>query len=209
MRHAFQNVWELNVKAIPTSLVWAISLWFIIESPSLLIKLVAVFAANMATLASALIIMRLERPSLQTNFLTFARDPFVWKTLHAIGVLLVMALYNISKQGAASSILKLFFVSVALSVLILWTIATVILVPILAQQHAINKQLNLLEIGFILMRLRKRLLAISLSVLFFSWPLIFFYVFIALTLSQSIIFSQLSECEDKQFVLVKTAGDNA
>jgi len=151
----------------------------------------------------------LERPSLQTNFLTFARDPFVWKTLHAIGVLLVMALYNISKQGAASSILKLFFVSVALSVLILWTIATVILVPILAQQHAINKQLNLLEIGFILMRLRKRLLAISLSVLFFSWPLIFFYVFIALTLSQSIIFSQLSECEDKQFVLVKTAGDNA
>ena len=115
MRHAFQNVWDLNVKAIPTSLVWAISFWFIVESPSLLIKLFAVFTANMAALTSAVIIMRLERPGLKINFLSFARDPFVWKTLHAIGVLLVMSLYNVTRQSDASSTVKLFYVSVSLS----------------------------------------------------------------------------------------------
>lgn len=209
MRHAFQNVWDLNVKAIPTSLVWAISFWFIVESPSLLIKLFAVFTANMAALASALIIMKLERPRLKINFLSFARDPFVWKTLHAIGILLVMSLYNVSRQSDASSIVKLFYVSVALSALFLWIIATVALVPILAKRQANDENSDILTIGIFLMGLQKRYLVLSMSIILFSWPLIFFYVFIALTLSQSLIFSQISELKDQHFMMSKTAVDNA
>ena len=209
MRHAFQNVWALNVKAIPTSLVWAISFWFILESPSLLIKLFAVFTANMAALASAKIIMKLERPRLNINFLPFARDPFVWKTLYAIGILLVMSLYNVSRQSDASSILKLFYVSVALSVLIIWIIATVALVPILAKWHANDENFDLLKVGIFLMGLQKRYLILSMSIILFSWPLIFFYVFIALTLSQSLIFSQFSELKDQHFVMSKAVVDNA
>ena len=209
MRHAFQNVWDLNVKAIPTSLVWAISFWFIVESPSLLIKLFAVFTANMAALTSAVIIMRLERPGLKINFLSFARDPFVWKTLHAIGVLLVMSLYNVSRQSDASSIMKLFYVSVALSVLILWIIATVALVPIMAMRQANDESSTMLTIGIFLMGLQKRYLMLSMSIILFSWPLIFFYVFIALTLAQSLIFSQFSELKDQHFVMSKTKVNNA
>ena len=209
MRHAFQNVWDLNVKAIPTSIVWAISFWFILESPSLLIKLFAVFTANIAALASALIIMKLERPSLKIDFLSFTRDPFIWKTLHTIGILLVMSLYNVSRQSDAPSIMKLFYVSIALSVLILWIIATVALVPILAKWHASDESSNLLTIVIFLMGLQKRYLILSMSIILFSWPLIFFYVFIALTLSQSLIFSQLSELKDQHFVMSKTTVDNA
>ena len=209
MRHAFQNVWDLNVKAIPTSLVWAISFWFILESPSLLIKLFAVFTANIAALASALIIMKLERPSLKIDFLSFTRDSLIWKTLHAIGILLVMSLYNVSRQSDAPPIMKLFYVSVALSVLILWIIATVALVPILAKWHASDESSNLLTIVIFLMGLQKRYLILSMSIILFSWPLIFFYVFIALTLSQSLIFSQFSELKDQHFVMSKTTVDNA
>lgn len=209
MRHAFQNVWDLNIKAIPTSLVWAISFWFILESPSLPIKLVALLIANLTSVASALIIMKLERPGLTIKFLTFARDPFVWKTLYGIGILLVMSLYNVSRQSEASSVMKLFYVSVALSVLILWTIAIVALLPYLAQQLAKNERPNLPDIGFFLLGLRKRYLVISLSIVFLSWPLIFFYVFIVLTLTQSIIFSQISELKDQHFVLSKTSVNNA
>ena len=209
MRHAFQNVWDLNVKAIPTSLVWAISLWFIIESSSLPIKLAAVLTANMAALASARIIMKQERPGLSINFLSFARDPFIWKTLHAIGILLVMSLHNVSRQSDASSIVKLFYVSVALSVLIVWIIATVALVPIMAKWHANDENPNMLKIGIFLMGLQKRYLILSMSIILFSWPLIFFYVFIALTLSQSLIFSQFSELKDQHFVMSKTKVNNA
>ena len=209
MRHAFQNVWDLNVKAIPTSLVWAISLWFIIESSSLPIKLAAVLTANMAALASARIIMKQERPGLSINFRSFARDPFIWKTLHAIGILLVMSLYNVSRQSDASSVVKLFYVSVALSVLIVWIIATVALVPIMAKWYANDENLNMLKIGIFLMGLQKRYLILSMSIILFSWPLIFFYVFIALTLSQSLIFSQFSELKDQHFVLSKTSVNNA
>lgn len=209
MRHAFQNVWELNVKAIPTSLVWAISFWFILESPSLLIKLLAVFTANMAALASAKIIMKQERPGLSINFLSFARDPFVWKTLHGIGILLVMSLFNVSRQSEASPIVKLFFVAVTLSVLFIWIIATVALVPIMAKWHANDENFDMLKIGIFLMGLQKRHLFLSISIILFSWPLIFFYVFIALTLSQSLIFSQISELKDQHFVVSKTLVNNA
>lgn len=209
MRHAFQNAWELNVKAIPTSLVWAISFWFILESPSFLIKLLAVFTANMAALASAKIIMKQERPGLSINLLAFVRDPFVWKTLHGFGILLVMSLYNVSRQSEASPIVKLFFVAVTLSVLFIWIIATVALVPTMAKWHANYENIDMLKIGIFLTGLQKRYLFLSISIILFAWPLIFFYVFIALTLSQSLIFSQISELKDQHFVLSKTSVNNA
>jgi len=39
LRSALTLVWDLNIRAIPTALVWAVSLMFIFQAPNLLIAL--------------------------------------------------------------------------------------------------------------------------------------------------------------------------
>ena len=193
MRQAFQYVWDLNVKAMPISLIWSISFWFIIESPSLPIKFVALFTANIAALACASTIMRLEKPSQRIEILSAVRSPLIWKTIHPIGIFLIMALHNISTHGGAPILARYIYVSIAFSALILWVFATVVVVPLHAQRKYKAKELSFLEIGVELIGIKKRYFLFSILIILLTWPIVFFYVFIALTLSQSIIIGQLPD----------------
>ena len=195
MRHAFANVWDLNVKAMPTSTLWAIAFWFIIESPSILVKIFAVFLANTVALASALIILKLERPRQEFNLLSICRSPILWKAVHPIGILLVLALNNASGLERASTLTKYLFVSVVFSTLILWILATLVLIPIHVREGLPRKKLDIEGIGLVVIGIKKSKVIFALSTILFTWPLIFFYVFSALTLSQSIVFGALSDRE--------------
>lgn len=191
MRQAFQNVWDLNVKAMPISVIWSISFWFMIESPDLPVKFFALFTANVAALASASAIVKLERPSQKMDLLSALRSSFMWKTVHPIGILLIMALHNISGHEKSSLLAKYLFLSVAISSLILWVLATVALVPIQARESLRAQEFTVLEAVVLLIGVRKRYFLFALLIILMTWPLVFFYVFIALTLSQSIIMGQL------------------
>lgn len=195
MRHAFANVWDLNVKAMPTSMLWAIAFWFLIESPSILVKIFAVLLANTFALASALIILRLERPRQEFNLLSIGRNPILWKLVHPVGILLVLALHNASRLEKASTLTRYLFVSVVFSTLILWILATLVLIPIQVREGLPGKKLDFEGIGLVVIGLKKSAIFFALLTILFTWPLIFFYAFCALTLAQSLVFGALSDRE--------------
>ena len=196
MRQALQNVWDLNIKAMPFSIIWAISFWFIIESPSIPIKFFALLTANVAALSCASAIVKLEKPSQKIDLLLAFRSSFMWKTVHPIGILLIMALHNISGHEKSSLLAKYLLLSVAFSSLIFWVLATVALVPLQARENLRTQGFTFAEVAVLLIGVKKRYFLFALLIILLTWPLVFFYVFIALTLSQSIIMGQLPDLHE-------------
>lgn len=193
MRRALEMIWDLNIKAFPSAMLWAVSFWFIIESPSLLIRLGALLFANLAVIYSGLILAKRERPRSGVTLSRALHDSFVWKVLLPISFILGLALQNARHQESTSVIAKYFYSSIVLSSLILWLFASVILIPARAYLGFQGEEITVLSIGMKFLSEHKGTLALSLSILLFTWPLFFIYIFLALTLSQSITLPKMEE----------------
>lgn len=193
MRRALQMVWELNIRAIPSAMVWAVSLWFVIESTLLVVRITALLLANLALLFSGAILARMEKPRSGFAFLSSLRDPFVWKFLFSTSVILGLALQNAKHQEYSSSFAKYFYASIVMSSLILWLFASVVLIPRRAVQGFQGEEIITLSFGINFVKQHKGTLALALSILLFGWPFFFVYVFLALTISQCLIMSKIEE----------------
>lgn len=186
-------VWDLNIKAFPSAMLWAVSFWFIIETSSLLIRLAALLFANLAVIYSGVILVRRERPRSGITLSRALRDPFVWKALLPISLILGLALQNARHQESTTVIAKYFYSSIVLSSLILWLFGSVVLIPARAYLGFQGEEVTVLSVGMKFVSERKGTLALSLSILLFTWPLFFIYIFLALTLSQGITLPKIEE----------------
>ena len=193
MRSALEKIWDLNIKAFPSAMVWAVSFWFIIESSSLLIRLGALLTANLAVIYSGLILAKRERPRSGVTLLHALQDRFVWKALLPISFILGLALQNVRHQESTTIFAKYFYSSIVLSSLILWLFALVVLIPARAYLGFQGEEITVLSLGMKIISGHKGALGLSLSILLFTWPLFFIYIFLALTLAQSIILSKIEE----------------
>ena len=186
-------IWDLNIKAFPSAMLWAVSFWFVIESPSLLIRLGALLFANLAVIYSGLILAKRERPRSGITLSRALRDSFVWKVLIPISFILGLALQNARHQESTSVIAKYFYSSIVLSSLVLWLFASVVLIPARAYLGFQGEEITVLSIGMKIIAAHKGTLALSLAILLFTWPLFFIYIFLALTLSQSLTLQIIEE----------------
>ena len=193
MRRALEMVWDLNIRAIPSAMLWAISLWFIIETPSFLIRIAALLLANFAVLLSGSILAKLEKPRSGISILLALRDRLLWKVLFPISMILGLALQNARHQESTTIFAKYFYSSIVLSSLMLWLFASVVLIPARAIQGFHGEEIVLLSIGINFVTEHKGTLALALSILLFGWPFFFVYIFLALTLSQCMILSKIEE----------------
>lgn len=193
MRRALEMVWDLNIKAIPSAMLWAISLWFMIETSSLLIRMSALLVADLAILLSGAIVAKYERPMRRNSFHLSLSDPFVRKALLPTSIILGLALQNARHQESSSLFAKYFYSSVVLSSLILWLFVSVVLIPGRAFQGFHGDEIILLATSLNVVKKNKGTLALSLSILLFGWPLFFVYIFLALTLSQCLILPKIEE----------------
>ena len=193
MRRALERIWDLNIKAFPSAMLWAVSFWFIIESASLLIRLGALLFANLAVIYSGLILARREKPRSGVTLSCALHDRFVWKALLPISAILGLALQNARHQESTTVIAKYFYSSIVLSSLILWLFASVVVIPARAYLGFQGEAITVLSLGMRLVARHKGTLALSLSILLFAWPLFFIYIFLALTLAQSLILPKLEE----------------
>lgn len=192
MRQAFSNLWELNVKAIPTALIWAGALWLLMQSPLFIVKFAAVITAHIVAVISAVLLVKLQAPSAQIRVLNILKDRFLLKLSLSINLLLVMSLQNLDRFSGSSLALRLIYVATTLSLLILWGGLILFLIPLCVLAFTEEREFDLTQVLISLVAIQKRYLIVALFILFLTWPLIFFYIFLALTLGQSIVVSAIS-----------------
>ena len=196
IRGAFQLLWDLNVKAVPSAMVWAISFWFVIESHSLVTRSAAVLLASLAAMFSSALIINESGTSTSVSWKNAMKDRFSWKIVAACGLLLDLSLENLAIADSRSYLAKLLFLSIFLSSLILWLYAVLIIVPLRTQGQGKEVPLDTVARSLNFIRLRKRDAVVSISVVFFAWPIFFVYVFLGLTFAQCVIVSSYGDLVD-------------
>lgn len=193
MRRALQLAWDMNVRAIPFSALWAVSTWLVLQAPSIIVKILGVLIANISALACSAMISRQEHPSKGFNFVPALRDRFMWKYLFPLSLLLTFALRNVSDHTSASTTAKYFFVAMALSTLALWLFAITVMVPIRASQYFAGDELATWNIVLETVKCKKGRVSLGLILICFGWPIIFLYVFLALTIAQALNFPESTQ----------------
>lgn len=196
MRHALQMVWDLNIRTMPTAVVWAISFWFVIEPHSMLIRFIAISVANIVAFSSGIFIVKSSHPQQKPSWKVWILDPFSWKALLGTGLILGLSLENLSRTQTSSMAGKLFYLSIFVSSLILWLFVLVVLIPLRVQMKRTEDQLKVLRRAIDYVRYCKPYLLISFSTLLFGWPLFFVYVFLALTFAQCMTLSSSEDIVD-------------
>ena len=194
--NASRMAWDLNIKAMPTSLIWAVSVWFIIETHSMLARFIAISIANIVVLLSGLIIGKSLHPLHSESWKVWIFDSFSWKVLFCSGLLLSISMENLSRIHSTSVIWKLISVSSFVSSLILWIFASVVLVPIRVRSNRSDDQLRSFGFALNYIRICKPQLATAFIILIFGWPLFFVYAFLGLTLAQCITMAATNEMFD-------------
>lgn len=196
MRRALQMVWDLNIKTMPTAVVWAISFWFVIETHSILIRFIAISFANLAALSSGILIVKSSHSRERSSWKVWILDSFSWKALLGTGLMLGLSLENLSRTQPSSMAGKLFYLSIFVSSLILWLFVLVVLVPLRVQMKRTEDQLKVLRRAIDYVRCCKPYLLISLSAMLFGWPFLFVYAFLALTFAQCMTLSSNEDIVD-------------
>lgn len=191
--NALSMAWDLNIKAMPTSLIWAVSVWFVIETHSMLMRFIAVSIANIVVLLSGVIIVKSVHPLHAETWKVWFSDSFSWKVLFFSGLLLSISLENLSLIHSTSVIWKLISVSSFVSSLILWIFASAVLVPIRLSSNRSDAQLKSFGIALDYIRLCKPQLVTAFIILIFGWPFFFVYAFLGLTLAQCVTMAATDE----------------
>lgn len=182
-------LWNLNVKTMPPAFIWSVSFWFIIETHSLFIRTIVVVVANFAVILSGAVVVRSSKSIQKPTFRALVRESPNWKILMGSGLLLDLSLANLLNNESTRWIVKILFLSIFLSSLILWLFVCVVLVPLASQGDRSKNEWNPLTIGINYVRCHKSYLLISLSVLLLGWPIFFVYMFLALPFAQCLTLS--------------------
>ena len=196
IRDAFGLLWSLNVKAIPSAMVWAISFWFVIETQSLLIRSFAVVLASTAAMASSGFVANEWSTTSRIQWKKAFRDQINWKMIGVSGMLLDLSLENLSIVDSRSYLLKIVFLSIFLSCLILWLSVILILLPLRTIENGEESSLDTFAKALKLIQFRKKYVFLSFAVMIFAWPIFFVYIFLALTFAQCVIISSYGDLAD-------------
>lgn len=196
IRDAFGLLWSLNVKAIPSAMVWAISFWIVIESQSLLMRSLAVLFASMAGMASCGLVANEWSTTSRIQWKKAFGDRFNWKMVCISGLLLDLSLENLSIVNSRSYLLKIIFLSIFLTCLIVWLSAILVILPLRTLEEGNDRPLESFAKALRLVQLRKRYVFLSFAVMIFAWPIFFVYIFLALTFAQCVIISSYGDLVD-------------
>ena len=192
-------LWDLNVKAVPSAMVWAISFWFVIESHSLVTRSAAVLLASLAAMFSSALVINESGTSTAVSRKKAMKDRFSWTIVLASGLLLDLSLENLSIADSRSYLAKMVFLSIFLTSLILWLYAVLIITPLRTQFQEGELPIQTVAKSLILIRNRKRHIFLSFGVVLFAWPIFFVYAFLALTFAQCVIVSTYGDLVDASF----------
>ncbi len=196
LRSTFQKLWDLNIKAMPSALLWAVSFWFVIESHSILIRSAAIAVASLAAIGSAVIAVNGSKTFGKVSWGPALRDVFSWKTLVASGSILDLSIENLPIVHSGGTFEKTLFLSIFFSSLIIWLFVSLVLVPLRIQRLGKEMPLNTASRALNYAHHNKRYVLLSISVMLFGWPIFFVYMFLALTFAQCVTLSSDEDLVD-------------
>jgi hypothetical protein len=186
LRGALTLVWDLNIRAIPTALVWAVSLMFIFQSPSLLTHLVcSVICSLLSLLNVAIVKFSHKRVSVGQLIKTTQFKKIAALNLF-VGILSVVALNNALNLNTSSMWASLVLKSTALSLLIIWLGLMLIFNPLYVSSIAHQESRSSAQIFMLYVGNYKKQVLLTAVIVVVSAPLIFIFISIALTLTQAL-----------------------
>ena len=186
LRGALTLVWDLNIRAIPTALVWAVSLMFIFQSPSLLTHLVcSVICSLLSLLNVAIVKFSHKRVSVGQLIKTTQFKKIAALNLF-VGILSVVALNNALNLNTSSMWASLVLKSTALSLLIIWLGLMLIFNPLYVSSIAHQESRSSAQIFMLYVGNYKKQVLLTGVIVVVCAPLIFIFISIALTLTQAL-----------------------
>ena len=186
LRGALMLVWDLNIRAIPTALVWAVSLMFIFQAPNLLMALAC---ATLSSTISLLNVSIVKFSYIRVKPLELVKSPEFRKILLLnilVGSLFVFAVNNMLNLKPSSIWISLSLTSIALTLFLLWIALMLIFNPIFVNALATQAAKPTAEIFMLYVKKHKKEVAITGVIVVACAPLVFFFICLVLTLTQAI-----------------------
>lgn len=186
LRGALTLVWDLNVRAIPTALVWAVGLIFIFQSPSLLTRLACSVVCSLLSLLNVAIVKFSHKRVRIGQLIKSAHFKKIAALNIFVGILSVIALNNALNLNPSSIWISLVLKSSALTLLIAWMGLMLIFNPIFVSVLAQQERRSTTEIFMLYVTSYKKQVVLTGVIVMVCAPLIFIFVSIALTLTQAL-----------------------
>lgn len=186
LRGALTLVWDLNVRAIPTALVWAVGLIFIFQSPSLLTRLACSVVCSLLSLLNVAIVKFSHKRVRIGQLIKSAHFKKIAALNIFVGILSVIALNNALNLNPSSIWISLVLKSSALTLLIGWMGLMLIFNPIFVSVLAQQERRSTTEIFMLYVTSYKKQVLLTGVIVMVCAPLIFIFVSIALSLTQAL-----------------------
>ena len=185
LRSTLAVLWKLNFSIVATSLWWSVSCIPLIEANSLVVRIAAMFSANVAIVVGSLLIIRGVYGKTATSWRIVSRDRTMWSLLLLTGFCLVLSLENIQKYQMASGFMRIYVVGIFLSMVIGWLFVGIVVVPIRMWTQIVPGQNFPLKAVLEYMKQHRFSIQIGLAILLLGWPIFFIYLFLALGFAQA------------------------
>jgi accessory gene regulator protein AgrB len=186
LRGALTLTWDLNIRAIPTALVWAVSLLFLFQSPSLSTRVVCSLICSVVSLINTSIVKFSYKRVKVSDLIRNEEFKRIAAVNIFVGMLFVLALSNMLHFSEASLWFSVVLQSATLTLLILWMGLMLILNPIFVSKVAHNRTEPFPLIFMTYINSKKREVAITAAIVVVCAPLIFVFISIVLTLTQAL-----------------------
>ena len=174
-------------------MIWAISLMFIFQSPSLLIKLICSIICSVISLINAAMVnFSTPRVTLRKLVKTSEFQRILLLNI-LLGILFVIALNNAINMIPTPMLLSLIIMSIVPSLLMLWMGMMIVFNPIFIMNTATESSKTASEMFFYYLKSEKRVIALTFFIILALAPLIFLFICIALTLSQALTVRNFQE----------------
>lgn len=193
LRAALSLTWDLNIRAIPTSLLWAISLLFIFQAPNVFISLGCAAVCSAVSLLNPSLV-KFSHIRVKPLDLVKMREFQKLLLLNTfLGCLFVIALSNLLNLTPDARWISLSLTSVALTLFILWMCLMVVYNPIFVSKVANQSAQASPELFMLYATNRKREMFLVAGLLVIFTPVIFIFISVALTLTQALTLITLDE----------------
>jgi len=186
LRSALSLTWDLNLRAIPSSMVWAISLLFLFQTSSLLMRLGCAVVCSLISLFNSTVVKFSHKRIKPIDLIQSPQFQKVAVLNVFVGILFVLALSNMLDFEAASLLISIALKSSALTLLIAWMGLMLILNPVFVSKVAYQEAAPIFEIFMLYVKHSKKEVLLTGAIVVVCAPLIFIFISIVLTLTQAI-----------------------
>lgn len=186
LRGALMLVWDLNIRAIPTALAWAVSLMFIFQSPTLITHVVCSVICSLLSLLNVAMVKFSHKRVSVGGLIKCAQFKKIAALNLFMGILSVVALNNALNLNPSSIWVSLALKSSALSLLIAWLGLMLIFNPLFVSNIADQERRSSAEIFMLYVTNCKKQVLLTGVIVVVTAPLIFIFISIALTLTQAL-----------------------